>query len=307
MESEELQMARFAGDYSHPPYRRRVVLPIVLLLATCVSTFWAGMVYWDPITYMGSFERVGRAILANWQQGLIYMTAVMVILLTHEMGHFLMALRHGIPVSFPFFTPVPFFPFGTMGAVIAMRGSHANRRQMFDLGVAGPLAGLAVAVPITWVGIQQLDAGAHSGGGIYLPNPLIFKLFINHLRPDFPSDSVLYFNQFKPLLMAGWVGMLVTGLNMLPISQLDGGHVAYALLGRRYAYVLARVLVVAAIAAILIWELYPYVVMLVLVILLGIHHPPTADDHMKLGWPRCTVGWASLAIPILCFPPMRLS
>ena len=300
-------MARLAGDYSHSPYRRRIVLPVVLLLATCGSTFWAGTVYWEPIKHMGSFAQMGREILANWQPGLIYMTAVMAILLTHEMGHFLMALRHRIPASLPFFLPVPFFPFGTMGAVIAMQGSRANRRQMFDLGLAGPLAGLAIAVPIAWIGIQQLDPSPHSGGGFPLHHPLIFTLLIDLLRPDLPSDTVLGMNQFNPLLMAGWVGMLVTGLNMLPISQLDGGHVAYALLGRRRAHLLARGLVIAAITAILIWELYAFVVMLVLVILLGIHHPPTADDHVKLGWPRHAIGWASLAIPILCFPPMRLS
>ena len=318
------QRARLAGgDYSHPVRPRRLLLPIALLLATCASTFFAGAVDWRPDSRFGRFDRASRvfqqdweqgslgtalqhaggALGIDWNQGLIYMAAVMGILLTHEMGHFLVALRHGVPASLPFFIPVPFLPFGTMGAVIGMQGSRANRRQMFDLGIAGPLAGLVVALPVTWVGIQQLDGTIGPGGGIPLQNPLIFRILIDYLRPDLPGNAALSMSQFNPLLMAGWVGMFVTGLNMVPISQLDGGHVSYALFRRR-AHLLARQLVVAAILVILIWEAYMWVVMLTLVILMGIEHPATADDTMPLGWPRRLLGWASLAIPILCFPPM---
>jgi len=300
------ERARLAGgDYSHPAVRRRVLLPLLLFLTTCVSTFWVGATDWRPDAYM-DHNRAAVAIEANWQRGALYMVAVVGILLTHEMGHFLMALRHRIPASLPFFIPVPVLPFGTMGAVIGMKGSQANRRQMFDLGIAGPLAGLAVALPVTWIGIQQLGAGPQPSHGIPFFNPLIFRLLIDYLRPDLQCDAVLYMSQFNPLLMAGWVGMLVTGLNMVPISQLDGGHVSYALLGRR-AHLLARGLVVAAILSILYWEAYMWVVMLTLVILMGIDHPPTAEDRVPLGWPRRLIGWTSLAIPILCFPPIRIS
>ncbi len=320
------RLRRAGGDYSHPPPRRRVTLPVLLFVATCASTFWTGAVNWRPDTRWGNLERAGQVIRQNleqgtvdtalrdaggvlgldWRRGLVYMAAVLGILLTHEMGHFLVALRHKIPASLPFFIPVPFLPFGTMGAVIGMQGSKADRRQIFDLGIAGPLAGLVVALPITWIGIQQLDIGTQPAVGIPLQNPLIFRLLIDYLRPgELPTNSFLYLSQFNPLLMAGWVGMLVTGLNMLPISQLDGGHVAYALLGRR-AHLLARQLVVAAILAILIWEAYMWVVMLTLVILMGIDHPPTANDHVPLGWPRRVIGWLSLLIPIFCFPPMGI-
>jgi len=320
------RLTELAADYSRRPRRRNLLLPLALFLATCLSTFWTGSVDWMPAlqksrfqlagqvflhdwqqgAQVAAFERTAGALVGNWRRGLYYMAAVMGILLTHEMGHFLMAVRHRIPASLPFFIPVPILPFGTMGAVIGMQGSRANRRQMFDLGIAGPLAGLAVAVPVSWIGIQQLGHGPQPTSGILFYNPLIFKLLIGFLRPDLPNGSALYMSQFNPFLMAGWVGMLVTGLNMLPISQLDGGHVTYALLGRR-AHTLARTLVVAAILAILIWEAYMWVLMLVLVILLGVDHPPTADDRVKLGWLRRLIGYASLAIPILCFPPMRIS
>jgi len=324
---EAARMVRLAGDYSHPPRQKRVLLPIVLFVATCLSTFWTGSVEWMPALHMNRFQRAGDVFLLQWQQGmlgsaiadaggvlvgdwqrgLLYMAAVMGILLTHEMGHFVMAVRNRIPASLPFFIPVPILPFGTMGAVIGMQGSRANRRQLFDLGIAGPLAGLAIAVPVTWFGILQLNHGPQPTSGITFYNPLIFTLLIDYLRPDFPSNTVLYMSQFNPLLMAGWVGMLVTGLNTLPISQLDGGHVAYALLGRRRAHLLARSLIVAAIIAILCWEAYMWVLMLVLVIAIGIHHPPTADDSVDLGWSRRSLGYASLAIPVLCFPPMRIA
>ena len=167
----------------------------------------------------------------NWRQGLVYMGVVMGLLLAHEMGHFLMALRHRVPASLPYFIPMPLIPFGTLGAVIGMEGSRANRRQMFDLGIAGPLAGLAVTLPILWLGILRLPAAPAAGQSFCFHNPLILQHMIAWLRPDYPTPDVLYLNQFNPFLMAGWVGLLVTGLNMLPVSQLDGGHVAYALLG----------------------------------------------------------------------------
>jgi Zn-dependent protease len=262
--------------HSHGPHRRRrVLLPIALLLATGVSTFWTGAVGWDPAAYLGSLEEGGRVLVQGWHQGpwhaavvhagatvtrswnvprgLLYMAAVLAVLLTHEMGHFLMALRHRIPASLPFFIPVPVLPFGTLGAVIGLEGSRADRRQMFDIGVAGPLAGLLIAVPAACIGILQLDPAIQPVGDFRFHNPLIFRLLTELLRPDYPTPASFCLHQFNPMLMAGWVGILVTGLNMLPVSQLDGGHVSYALMGRG-AHRLARGLVVAAIAAIVIWE-----------------------------------------------------
>ena len=155
------------------------------------------------------------------------------LLLAHEMGHFLMALRHRIPASLPYFLPVPVIPFGTLGAVIGMDGSRVNRREMFDLGIAGPLAGFAVTLPILWLGILRLPGTPVAGQSFCFHNPWILQYMIAWIRPGYPTPEVLYLNQFNPFLMAGWVGLLVTGLNMLPVSLLDGGHVAYALLGRR--------------------------------------------------------------------------
>jgi len=305
------------------PQERRVLLPVVLLLATCLSTFFTGAVAWKPVVHLtmayhifidnlpqGSpFRALSEALAVahlDWQQGLLYMGLVLGLLLTHEMGHFLMTLRHRIPASLPYFIPVPIVPFGTMGAVIGMEGSLANRRQMFDLGVAGPLAGLAVTLPIVWIGILQLPAVPPPGDSFCFHNPLILQWLIHWIRPDYPTPAVLYLNQFNSFLMAGWVGMLVTGLNMLPISQFDGGHVVYALFGQR-ANTLARALLIAAIVYPIYNNDYFWVPMLVLVILLGVDHPPTADDNCRLSWLQTAIGWASLLIPILCFPPKGIT
>jgi membrane-associated protease RseP (regulator of RpoE activity) len=306
------------------PAGRRVLLPVLLLLATCASTFWVGAADWKPIVHIWSIyhtfavnlpqhspwralcEAVATTPL-DWRQGLLYTGLVLGILLMHEMGHFLMAVRHRIPASLPYFIPLPIVPFGTLGAVIGMEGSLARRRQLFDLGVAGPLAGLIVTLPIAWIGILQLPAVPAPGDSFCFHNPLLFRWLIAWLRPDYLTPQILYLNQFNAFLMASWMGMLVTGLNMLPVSQFDGGHVAYALLGERHAHNLARALLIGAILFVLYSETYAWVIMLVLVILLGVDHPPTVDDREPLGRVRTLIGWATLLIPILCFPPRGIT
>jgi membrane-associated protease RseP (regulator of RpoE activity) len=286
--------------------RRRILLPATLFVATVASTFWAGSTLWLPIVHMDSFDAAGQALAENWREGALYAVAVLGILVSHEMGHFLTALAHRIPTSLPYFIPLPLTPFGTMGAVISMRGSRADRRQMFDLGIAGPLAGLAVAIPITCLGVQRLGPPAGFGLDIAFHNPLILTLLTRWLRPDVATDSVIYLSQLNPWLMAGWVGMFVTGLNMLPVSQLDGGHVSYALLGRR-AHTLARTLLIVAILYIIVDEKYIWVLMVVLVTVMGTDHPPTANDHARLGPVRYVLGWAAMTVPILCFSPRGVS
>jgi membrane-associated protease RseP (regulator of RpoE activity) len=279
--------------------RRRWLLPLVLFLATCVTTFLAGTSQWPTDRFV--FE--GQAAIwvkQNWWDGLRYMLAVLGILLAHEMGHFLMTVRYGIHSSYPIFIPFPLF-MGTMGAVIAMDGRQADRKQMFDIGIAGPLAGLVVAIPVLCLGVlhgrlEPPHAAAHMQG-----HPLLADMLIGWLRPDAQIGSQIN-PRGNPFYMAGWVGMLVTGLNMVPLSQLDGGHVIYALFGRR-AHYLARAFLLTAIAYMIISENYTWTLMIVIVTFLGVDHPPTADDRVPLGRGRYLLGLASLAIPVLCFIP----
>lgn len=279
--------------------RRRIFLPVSLFVATCLSTFIAGALNWDPTAILEN--RSAGMIATNWQQGLTYMAAVIGILLTHEMGHFIQTVRYGVPASLPFFIPVPILMTGTMGAVIGMEGSRADRKQLFDIGISGPWAGLIVSLPIIWFGILRATALPPSAD-IQLGDPLIFKLMTHYLRPELDG---MVLNKYNPLLMAGWVGMLITGLNMLPVSQLDGGHVIYGLFGRNARW-LARAFLITAIAFVVLGDHYNWIVMLVLVILLGVDHPPTRDDNVELGFWRNAFGLASLAIPVLCFTPVIL-
>ncbi len=305
------------SDLGRPPYpelsesqlrsrlrpRRRVTLPLVLFIATCLSTFWVGAASWRPQSY--SIDDMLGVIAAHWQQGLLYMGAVLAILLTHEMGHFLQTVRYGIPASYPLCIPVPFSLIGTMGAVISMDGMRANRKQIFDIGIAGPLAGLAVAAPILYLGVRQLNLATPSAPhDIQLYNPVIVRWMIEWMHPEWADRaSWVAVSQLNPFFMAGWVGMLITGLNMLPVSQLDGGHTIYALFGRD-AYKIARAFTIIAIAYVVLnlEEAAIWTPMLILVILLGIHHPPTADDSVEMDDFRWILGVASMAIPVLCFP-----
>jgi len=274
-----------------PPRRRRILLPFMLFILTCASMFFAGAV--------SSF---------NWRAGLIYMVAGMAVLLAHEMGHFLQALKYRVPASLPYFIPLPLPPLGTMGALIGMRGSVANRKQMFDIGLTGPLAGLVVALPICWIGIRDAVPSGITIDQALLHrevynDPLLFRLLIAYLHPHLPSDTLFNMN---PYYMAGWMAMLITGLNMVPVSQLDGGHVAYALFGSK-AHWLARAIVATTIVYILITHQFFFVLMLLLILfVIGIDHPPTADDSVPLGWWRWSLGLVSLTIPIFCLAPVPI-
>lgn len=297
------------AELPHEIVERRVTLPVVLFIATCLSTFWVGCADWKPNEHLANTALISRAISQNWPQGLMYMGAVLAILLTHEMGHFLMTLRHKIPASYPLCIPVPINPIGTMGALIGMEGMRANRKEIFDIGLAGPLAGLVVAFPVLWLGISRLDlSGAPLPGEIQLYNPVIVRWMIEWMHPQWAAKADwIGISQVNALFMAGWVGMLITGLNMLPVSQLDGGHTIHGLFGRE-SYKIARGFTIVSILYVVMnldqaamWSL-----MLVLVILMGIHHPPTSDDSIELDDRRWIIGVASLSIPILCFPLLGL-
>lgn len=273
--------------------QRRIALPLVLFALTCLSTLFVGG---------ARMNRDGEIEAFNTHDGLTYMVCVMGILLAHEMGHFLQAVRYGVPASLPFFIPMPFTPLGTMGAVIGMQGSRANRKQLFDIGLTGPLAGLVVLMPIAWYGIKTAVAVPRIPNEMYFQDPLLFRLLIGYLRPDVsPGIEVS-----GPFVMAAWVGMMVTGLNMLPISQLDGGHTAYGLFGRRAHYLAWGVVGVAIVF--MIWEQQPtFILMLALIFAIGVKHPPTADDRVELGWGRYLIGLVSLLIPIFCLSPNPIS
>jgi membrane-associated protease RseP (regulator of RpoE activity) len=188
-----------------------------------------------------------------------------------------------------------------MGAVIGMEGSRANRRQLFDIALAGPVAGLVVAVPLLAAGMLRGAAAPAAENPFALP--LLARGLLAVVRPDLAPGTTVAPNA---LFMAGWVGLLVTGLNMIPISQLDGGHVAYAVFGRRGNW-LARAVLLAAIATIVGLGQYNWVVMVVVVTLLGVDHPPIRDEDRPPGALRTCLGLVAFLIPLLTFMPEPLA
>ena len=296
-----------SGAVLPPLPRPRIRLPVVLFFLTVMSTFLTGAAQFLPFGPLGSSYETGslqplrQIILANWGDGLTYSIALLSILFCHEMGHYLATVLYRIPASLPYFLPMPISPPGTFGAVIGMDGRRADRIQIFDIGLAGPLAGLIIAVPVMWAGVAQLDQSYEALGGFKLDAPLLVRWMMAGADKEVGAVAVGHLRH-NPLFLAGWVGLLITGLNMMPVSQLDGGHVIHSIFGRKSRWI-ARGFIVFVIAYMLIQWRFQFGIMLILVLFMGPDHPPSRNDDMDIGWFRRVLGIASLAIPILCFPP----
>ena len=286
-------------------------IAVWLALATVLSTFLAGVGAWVPMNLLSSSWQldslmpIRQALLANWLGGLQFALGLMAILIAHEFGHYLLTIAYRVPSTPPLFIPFPFVsPIGTMGAVIMMQSGEADRRQIFDIGIAGPIAGLVVAFPIIIYGLINSTPLDYTTGdaSIYLGQPLLIQWMATWLVPERADQFVQVANtSASPLLMAGWVGLLVTGLNMMPLGQLDGGHVTFGLLGKNAIW-LARTAAIAAIAYMVYARVIFFALMLFLVFLMGLRHPPSSDDSKTLGLGRQILGWISLVLPILCIP-----
>jgi membrane-associated protease RseP (regulator of RpoE activity) len=298
---------RFGGPPHEPPPafgrpRPRVFLPLLLFVATWLSTFLVGGEAFG-------LKQIDAEVFVDWPAfvagGLKYSTALMAILLAHEMGHFLQARRYGVPASLPWFIPIPALPLGTMGAVIVQASGFANRKQLFDIGISGPLAGLVLALPITIIGLRDskvIDIVA-DGGGMTFGNPLILQWLAEwRFGPLAPGQDVA----LTPLLHAGWVGIFVTALNLTPIGQLDGGHILYCLIGRK-AHAVARALLWFAIGYMLFTRNWSYAFMVILLMLMGARHPPSQDDSVPLGRLRTALGWLTLSFIVIGFTPEPFS
>jgi Zn-dependent protease len=292
---------------------RRQPWRLWLFLLTLLSLFWTGITAWSPLVALEevfsnqSWMVVRRMALANWVSAAIFAFSLLAILTAHELGHYFMARYYRVRATPPIFIPFPFMPFGTLGAVIAMDGRQANRKEIFDIGLAGPLAGLALILPILILGmLTQYAPGFVPQASFQLGQPLLVQWAAQWLNPAVVANRAGIPNtELNPFLMAAWTGLLVTGLNMIPMSQLDGGHVIFGLLGRRskwFAYG-----AYAACVSYLIWTRQPmFVLMLLLILAIGIKHPPSRDDTTPLGWFRQCLGWCCLVLPLLCVPPVPL-
>jgi len=265
-----------------------------LFFATCVSTLIAGVFFLDH------FEDGWWPWIID---GLMYSGAVMTILLCHEMGHFVQAWRYGVYASLPYFIPMPLTPIGTFGAVIGMEPRRGDRKAVFDIGISGPLAGLVPTVLFLWLGLEWSQYKPIAHDDLVFGTPLLVKFLSTWMHGPIPPGHLIVYH---PMGFAGWVGLLITSINLIPIGQLDGGHISYGMF-REKAHVVSLVILMAAIAASIVLKLTSWWLMLGLITILGTRHPPTADDSIPLGVGRYVLGILALAFLFIGLTPAPIS
>ncbi|MBZ5496802.1 MAG: site-2 protease family protein [Acidobacteriia bacterium] len=294
-----------------PPGWREWRFPAFLFLTTLLSTMFAGLfyVYGDNTGIM----RMAWAVFVHPSlllEGIPFSFTLIAILLAHEMGHFLACRHYGIRCTPPFFLPFPVSYAGTLGAFIRIRSHFQHKRALFDVGIAGPLAGFAFVVPALIVGIafSKLIPKGSVHDGIGFGEPLLFRLVGKAVLGYAPETQDMLAD---PIAMAAWFGLLATSLNLFPIWQLDGGHITYALFGRERQ---KKVSIGASIALMLVsfagWPIPSYLIFACLIFFFGMrfrfYHPPTLYEEEGIGTAREILGIMALFILILSFTPIPI-
>ena len=226
------------------------------------------------------------------------------ILGAHELGHYFACRYYDVDASLPYFLPFPLGFFGTLGAVIRIREPIATKRMLFDIGIAGPIAGFLVLVPALFVGIASSEVVPIDDTGIWFGEPLLIKAAAYLLWGPLPADHTL---GMSAMAYAAWFGMLATALNLFPVGQLDGGHIAYAVLGRRSTYVtLAMIAVAAALCFVSANWIAWTVMMIVMLIVVGPRHPRTFDEDVPLDRRRRALATFAVFMFAVCFTPVPI-
>jgi membrane-associated protease RseP (regulator of RpoE activity) len=302
--------------------KRELRNAVFFFLLTLLSMFWVGAQW--------AGADVDRGGLRAFLQGYSFALPLMAILLAHELGHYFAARLHGVDTSPPYFIPMPYALIGTFGAVIRMRGAIRLRDALFDIGAAGPLAGLVVALPVLTYGLATSDVKPLDPGQAYLVEgrSLLYLALLYLLKGPIPEGSDIILN---PTALAGWAGLLVTMINLVPVGQLDGGHVAYALFGSaqdRYSRWVRRGLLVIALivsggSVLIAWRehanadsiaaaaqggvhwLIWWLVLTLMARFLGDQHPPTEPSALSPA--RRALAWFTLSLFVLLFMPTWVS
>ena len=277
-------------------------LPLLLFLLTIFTTLWAGAYQVNTKPAMGAWDfliRYPQSLLNGWP----FAVTLLGILVTHEFGHYALSRIHRVPASLPLFIPGPPHFIGTFGAVIRMRSPIMNRRALFDIGVAGPIAGFIAAVVAILVGLSYSEVvPKEQTFGLQLGEPLLLQFFAWLMFGPIPPthDIVLH-----PIAFAAWFGFFVTAINLLPLGQLDGGHVVYAVLGRRQRNLAIAIIPILIYLGLTGWP--GWILWVGLAGIVGIAHPPVTDPSTQLGSTRRWVAWAALLIFIVTFAPVPFS
>lgn len=264
-----------ARHFPEPPRRPRSWRHLILFLLTVASTTLVG--------------------------GPVYSGCILAILGAHEMGHYVACRYYRIDASLPYFLPMPLVLTGTLGAFIRIRQQIPGKRELFDIGIAGPIAGFVVALPILVIGVQLSEVVPIQSGGLWLGEPLLLKLAVWLSHGTLPQGYTI---ETHPAAFAAWFGLLATALNLFPIGQLDGGHISYAVLGRKSTIVtLGTVVCLVGLTFVsrswVVWT----VLTVVMLLTFGPRHPRTIDEDVPLDRPRLWLAAGALLMFIVCFTP----
>jgi membrane-associated protease RseP (regulator of RpoE activity) len=274
---------------------------LTILTTTIVgSTHYAGFLL-DFVPKDLKISSWALLVRGGWYSG-----TILAILGTHELGHYLTCRYYDVDASMPYFLPAPILLTGTLGAFIRIRAPIPSKRVLFDIGIAGPLAGFAVAVPALFIGLylSRVVPIPANFTGYSLGEPLLFKAASWLMWGTPPAGYAL---NMHPMGFAAWLGLFATALNLLPVLQLDGGHIAYAVLGRR-STIITIACMLAACGLIYLsttWMVWAGL-MLLMIIRFGPRHPPTLDEDVPLDATRLWLAFAALIILVLCFTPVPI-
>jgi membrane-associated protease RseP (regulator of RpoE activity) len=287
-----------------PKFRHRYRTHIILLLLTLVTMSFtdAFAVLWSTL---GSDENpFSYFTWETFRHGLWYAIPMLVILGSHEFGHYVYCRRHNVDATLPYFLPAPLPLTGTLGAVIRIREAFPSKRALFDIGIAGPIAGFVALLPFLVIGLMMSDVLPKPPVAVSLGEPLLFKAAAKLIIGALPEGHDIFLH---PLGFAAWFGMLATALNLMPFGQLDGGHITYAVFGRYAAY--ASIATLGA-AVFLTFRTGSWiamtVMMVVMAIFLGVRHPRMVDEDSPLDARRKWLAAVALIIFVLCFIPVPI-
>jgi membrane-associated protease RseP (regulator of RpoE activity) len=288
-----------------PPVRRRepIVRVVVLFLLTLLTTTVLGTYHYLGFQADFATDAAPAALTAGMLlSGFWYSASILAILGAHELGHYFACRYYRVDASLPYFLPAPLLT-GTFGAFIRIRQPIASKRQLFDIGIAGPIAGFVVAVPLLLVGISLSRVAAIPPDfvGLELGEPLLFRVAAWLLWPPLPDGHSI---NMHPMAFAAWFGLLATALNLFPVGQLDGGHISYAVLGQKStAVTLATVACLIGLAFVsLSWVVWA-VLIVAMMLVFGPRHPSTADEDEPLDRTRLWLAAFAVLMFVLCFTP----
>lgn len=273
-------------------------MPLILFALTVATTIVSGATFKG----VNPFKNPSRLL-----EGLPFSLTLLTILLAHEFGHFFASQRHGIHASLPYFIPAPpLITPGTFGAIIKSRAQEdINKKALLDIGTAGPLAGFIVAIAATIIGLHlsKIIALPKTGEGDGLGASIIFQILSYLVIGSVPENQGI---ALHPIAFAGWIGFIITCINLLPIGQLDGGHIAYAVFGKRHRAISITMIMFLIILGIFTWPGWLFSALLVTILFIRHRHPSLPDEQVMLGMKTRLIGWLSLVVFVFTFLPLPM-